>query len=215
MREVDLRRGWRRRGRAVDTRRGGRAPAVDGTFKHEAAPVPPVYAVVGCTDCGSLWLLSDPDASDTADCRRCGRTHRTERLRRFYEAEDRAAARQARTALLAEKRGESDAVADLDHVADLERALDGDGVVDDAQRLERAGVDPDAVTEAGAVDNGGSRSRDEVVRDAVAEQDAPDEAAVVAYAVEHGVPETAARDLLERLVRRGEATESGGEFRLL
>jgi len=174
-----------------------------------------VYAVVGCTDCGSLWLLADPDASDTADCRRCGRTHRVERLRRFYEDDDRAAARQARTRLLAQRRDGDDAVADLDHVADMERALDGDGVVDDEERLERAGVDPDAVAEAGAVDAGGSRSRDEIVRDAVAEQDAPDEAAVVDYAVEHGVPADAARDLLERLVRRGEATAAGGRYRLL
>ncbi|MFB6125797.1 MAG: DUF5817 domain-containing protein [Halolamina sp.] len=174
-----------------------------------------MYAVVGCTDCGTLWLLSDPADSDSAQCPRCGRTHQTDKLRRLHEAEDRAAARQARAALLAEKRDESDAFAAVDHVADLERAVDDDGVVDDEEYLADAGLDPDEVAAAGASDAGGSRSRDEIVRDAVAEQSEPEEADVVAYATAHGVPESAARDLLARLVRRGDATAAGGTYRLL
>jgi len=53
-----------------------------------------------------------------------------------------------------------------------------------------------------------------VVRDALREGNAT-EAAVVGYATDHGVPAEAARDILDRLTRRGEATESRGEYRLL
>ena len=68
-----------------------------------------MYAVVGCTDCENLWLLTDPHAAETATCPRCGRTHRTKKLRRFVEEESREAARQARSALLAKQGGNSEA----------------------------------------------------------------------------------------------------------
>lgn len=173
-----------------------------------------MYVVVGCGECGSLWLLADPDDSDSATCPQCGRRHQTDKLRRLFEGEDRDAARQARARLLATRGDEAETFAGVDHVADIEDAVDDDVVVDE-EYLESAGLDPAEVEAAGEVGNGGSRSRDEVVRDAVAEQDEPSEADVVAYASEHGVPESAARDLLERLVRRGEATENGGTYRLL
>jgi hypothetical protein len=54
-----------------------------------------------------------------------------------------------------------------------------------------------------------------VVRDAIREGDRPDEDRVVAYAVDNGVPAEAARDLLEKLTRRGEVSESRGRYRLL
>jgi hypothetical protein len=38
---------------------------------------------------------------------------------------------------------------------------------------------------------------------------------VAAYAAERGVPDAAARDLLEKLSRRGEVSESRGRYRLL
>jgi DNA-directed RNA polymerase subunit RPC12/RpoP len=173
-----------------------------------------MYAVVGCTDCGTYWLLSDPGDAETATCPRCGSRHRTRKLRRFYESDDRDAARQARAALLAEKRGESDAFADLPSVAELERDAERPGV-DDREYLEAAGIDADEVAAAGETSGGGSPSRDEVVRAAVREQDRPDEDAVVDYATARGVPAAAARDLLARLTRRGEVSESRGRYRLL
>lgn len=173
-----------------------------------------MYAVVGCTDCGSYWLLSDPGDAETATCPRCGRRHRTRKLRRFYESNDRNAARQARAALLAEKSGETESFADLPSVDELDRELDGVGV-DDREYLEAAGIDADEVAAAGDVSDGDSLSRDEVVRAAVREQDRPDEGDVVDYATERGVPDDAARALLDRLVRHGEVSESRGRYRLL
>jgi len=173
-----------------------------------------MYAVVGCNECGTLWLLEDPDAADSATCPRCGKRHRTGKLKRFFESEERPPARQARSALLANRRDESEAFAEVDHVSELEERVEEAGV-DDREYLEASGLDADEVFAAGDADSGGSRSREAVLRDAVREADGATEAAIVAYAESHGVPPEAARDLLSKLVRRGEATESRGEYRLL
>lgn len=175
-----------------------------------------MYAVVGCSDCDHLWLLSDPRAAESATCPRCGRTHRTKKLRRLAEDENREAARQARAALLAKRGGNSEAFAETAHVADMERDIDDSGV-DDREYLEGSGLDPDAVAAAGERASSGStsRSRDEIVRDALRDHDAPTADAVAAYAESHGVPGEKARELLETLVRRGAVSESNGTYRLV
>lgn len=172
-----------------------------------------MYAVVGCTDCGSYWLLADPDDQDSAQCPTCGRTHQTQKLKRFHTSSDRASAVEARSRLLARKRGDEAAFDRVGDAAELERAVEEGTGVDEREYLDRSGLDPEAVSEAGDVSGGGSRSREEIVRDAVADSD--DRGAAVAAAVADGVPESAAQGLIDRLVRRGEATEAGGRLRLL
>lgn len=178
-----------------------------------------MYAVVGCNECGNMWLVTDPETSETAGCTRCGKTHRTAKLKRFFESDDRTAAREARAALLANKRGDSEAFADVAHVSELERQVEEAGV-GDREYLEGSGLDAEAVFDAGERaernrNGGGSRSREEVVRDAVRDADEATESAIVDAASEDGVDPETARDLLDRLVRRGEASESRGEYRLL
>jgi hypothetical protein len=169
-----------------------------------------MYAVVGCTDCHALWLLSDPGSAETATCPRCGRRHRTGKLKRLFTAEDREAAREARASMLADAADATGASVPSDAETDAP-------VVDDDEYLDAAGVDADAVAAAGERSDRRprSRSRPDVVRDALRELEAPDERDVVAYAAAHGVPEDAAADLLDRLVQRGEATAHGGTYRLL
>jgi len=175
-----------------------------------------MYAVVGCNECGNLWLLRDPQTNDSARCSRCGKTHQTAKLKRLFESDDRAAAREARSALLAKKRGDSEAFAAVEHVAELERAVEDAGI-DDREYLEGSGLDADAVFEAAtsSATNDSSRTRKAVVRDAVREADMPTEGEIVATAVENGVPEDDARDILAKLVRNGAVSESGGRYRLL
>jgi len=176
-----------------------------------------MYAVVGCTNCSMLWLLSDPRDSKTAQCPRCGKTHQTTKLKRLFESDDRSAAQQARSALLAKQQDASDAFADVDHVADLE-AQAADPAVDDREYLEATGLDADAVAAAGDHDGGGSTSREETLREAVAAaggDDRPTENEIVDYASQRGVPAEKARELLVKLCRQGEASESGGRYRLL
>jgi hypothetical protein len=173
-----------------------------------------MYAVVGCNGCGALWILTDPRETKTAQCPRCRKRHRTRKLKRFYRTEDRDAAREARAAMLAEQSGDSEAFDALPSVGEMERRLDDAGI-DDDEYLSASGLDADAVADAGDVRPSRSRSRPELVRAALRECDARTESEVVAYATERGVSASTARDVLERLVRRGEVTESGGEYRLL
>ncbi|MFB6302025.1 MAG: DUF5817 domain-containing protein [Haloferacaceae archaeon] len=174
-----------------------------------------MYAVVGCDACDALWLVADPGDAETATCSGCGKTHRTDRLRRLFESEDRATAREARATMLARRQGAGEAFESVPAGADLERAAESAGV-DDDEYLARRGVDPEAVAAADEdVRSDVATDRAGVVREAVERLDAPTEADVVAYAAERGVPEAAARDLLARLVRRGEAVESDGTYRPL
>jgi DNA-directed RNA polymerase subunit RPC12/RpoP len=171
-----------------------------------------MYAVVGCTQCGAYWLLTDPQASDSATCPTCGRRHQTKKLNRFFESEDREAAREARAALLAKKHGDSEAFADVAHVSELENLVEESGM-SEREYLEQSGLDADEVQAAGDTTREQSRSRDEKVRDAVREGGT--EAEVLERAVEDGVPRGAAEKLLEKLRRQGEVIQSGGELRLV
>jgi hypothetical protein len=176
-----------------------------------------MYAVVGCSECHALWLLADPRTAETATCPRCGRRHRTANLKRLHTAESRDAAREARASMLADRAGAGDAFEATPPVSDPDDAAT-DPVVDDREYLDAAGIDPDAAEAAGERAGGGggeSRSRPEVVRDAVRTLETPDEDDVVAYATDRGVPAAAATDLLDRLVRRGEVSESDGIYRPL
>jgi hypothetical protein len=173
-----------------------------------------MYAVVGCSDCSALWVVTDD--RETTRCPRCGTRHQFDRLRRFVETDDEAHAREVRASMLAARQDESASFAAVDGYADLERQTDHVGV-DDEEYLERGGVDPDAAREAGeraTAGHGGSRSRDEIVRDAVRDLDGPDREAVREYASERGVPHSAVDDLLDRLHERGELIDDGG-LRLL
>lgn len=178
----------------------------------ESAPLPSMYAVVGCSECGTYWLLTDPKESDSATCPKCGRRHQTTKLNRFYETEDREAAREARAALLAKKHGDSAAFDDVAHVSELEERVEESGL-SETEYLEASGIDADEVQAAGDTSKEPSRSRDEKVRDAVREGGT--EADVLDRAVDDGVPRGAAEKLLEKLRRQGEVIQSGGELRLV
>lgn len=171
-----------------------------------------MYAVVGCTDCTSLWVIET--GSDTAACPRCGSRHRTGQLRHFAEAEAAEAAREARSALVANRRDAGDTAPSF---GDLEAAI-GDDAVDDEARLEAAGIDPDAVAAAGERASSGtgvSQTRREVVLEALEAREAPTAEEVRSYAAARGVPDEYVDRALRKLVQAGEVTESGGAYRRL
>jgi hypothetical protein len=119
--------------------------------------------------------------------------------------------------MLATRQDMGDAFAGLDSFAEMDSYVDDSGI-DDETYLQESGVDTDAVaaaaerTERGS---GGTQSRKETVTQALRALETPDEEAVVAYASERGVPAEYTRKTLQKLVRAGEATESGGHYRLL
>lgn len=173
-----------------------------------------MYAVVGCSECQALWVVEG--RPETTACPRCGKRHAFAKRKRFFESEDAAAAKQARAALLAQRQGREDAFADLEDFRTMETALDDVGASDE-EYLGESGLDPDEVAAAGerATATQRSKSRSAVVREAIAEQDAPDEDAIVAYADEYDVPADYVRTALEKLVRAGEASETRGTYRLV
>ncbi|AQL43466.1 replication protein H [Halorientalis sp. IM1011] len=174
-----------------------------------------MYAVVGCSECDALRVVEG--RPERSECPRCGTSRKFEKLKQFVTTEDPDHAREVRAAMLAKRQGREDAFADLDSFAEMERYLDEAGV-DDEEYLEGSGVDTDEVGAAAARAEqgaGGGRSRKETVLAALREQDEPTAASVVDYATERGVPAAYVRDALEKLVRRGEVTESGGTYRLL
>jgi hypothetical protein len=172
-----------------------------------------VYTLVGCRECDALWIVAD--RPETTNCPRCQTRHPFDRLKSFAQDEDEALVREARTRLLATRQGDAEAIEDLDHYEELETEVEEAGIADE-EYLEAVGIDAEAVAEADSDDGGsGSESRKEIVRRGVHELDAPTAEDVLAFANERDVPRDRARKLLDRMVRAGEVSETGGEYRAL
>ncbi|PSQ43641.1 replication protein H [Halobacteriales archaeon SW_5_68_122] len=167
-----------------------------------------MYSVVGCSECRHLWIVEG--RPETTQCPRCRSHYRFESLKAFAETDTSDAAARVRSSMLADR---------TDNGEFLDPAeVDTDAVgVDDETYLSASGVDADAAAAAGerATDSGGSRSRREVVLDALSELEEPTATDVRAYATEAGVPESYVETALEKLRRAGEVTESGGVYRRL
>ncbi|MCL7416393.1 MAG: DUF5817 domain-containing protein [Halalkalicoccus sp.] len=172
-----------------------------------------MYAVVGCTDCSALWIVEG--RQETVRCRGCGRTHQYGNLKRFVETDEADHAREVRASMLASRSGHADAFAAVDSFSDLDSQVERD-VVTDEELLEGAGIDGEAAASAGETNaTSGSNSRKEVVLAAVEESGDSTAEAITAYATDHGVPESYVERALEKLVRAGELSESGGRYRRL
>lgn len=175
-----------------------------------------MYAVVGCRKCSNLWVVEGRPGS--TQCPRCGHRREWKKLKKFVTTEDKSHAVEVRSSMLANRSGHGEAFAEMDSFDALESQV-AEAVVSDDEYLEGSGLDAEEVAaageRAGSGSSGGSRSRTETVKAAVAELDEPTAADVAAYCEEHGVDGEWARTALERLARSGEVTESGGVYRLL
>jgi len=174
-----------------------------------------MYAVVGCSECSALWVAGG--RPETSQCPRCGQRRQHAKRRKFVETDDEDHAREVRSSMLANRQGQGEAFAELDSFAEMDRQVDEAGV-DDETYLEASGVDSDSVAAAGdRAERGsdGGSSRRETVLQAVRDLEEPTEADVVAYTTERGVPADYTRRALAKLVRAGQATESGGSYRLV
>jgi hypothetical protein len=167
-----------------------------------------MYSVVGCTACHTLWIVEG--RPETTQCPRCRRTHQFKKLKTFAETETSDAAARVRSSMLAER---SD---DGEFVDPAEIDLEGVGVSEE-EFLSASGLDADEVSAAGerATHSPGSRSRKQVVLDALVDLEEPTADDVASYAAEAGVPESYVEKTLEKLRRAGEVTVSGGVYRKL
>ncbi|WP_050049383.1 DUF5817 domain-containing protein [Halanaeroarchaeum sulfurireducens] len=173
-----------------------------------------MYAVVGCSDCGALWVVQG--RPETTSCPRCGSRHRFGALEKFVTTDDEDHARDVRATMLADERGGDEAVEQLKPYAEMESDIDEVGPSDE-EYLTASGVDPAAVEQAGerTTKQRRSRSQREVVLDALDDLENPDEAGIVEYAAERGVPADYVRTALEKLLRRGEIAGGSDGYRLL
>lgn len=168
-----------------------------------------MYSVVGCSECHELWVVEG--RPETTQCPRCETRHRFERLKSFTETDTSEAAARVRSSMLANRSDDGEFVDP--------REIDVESVgMSDADFLRAAGLDADAVSAAedrSERSAGDSRSRKQVVLDALSELEEPTDDAVVEYAGAAGVPESYAERALEKLRRAGEVTESNGVYRKL
>lgn len=171
-----------------------------------------MYAVVGCSNCGTFWIVEG--RPETTACPRCRTRHEFDRLRVFHRADEATEAREARSALLAARQEREDAHERLDSFAAMETAAQ-ESIVDDEEYLTEFGLDPEAVAAAGESESSGPTSRREIVLDALGTLETPTRSAVREYAVERGVPEEAVERALEALGRQGSIAEEESGFRLL
>jgi hypothetical protein len=175
-----------------------------------------MYSVVGCDECQALWIVEG--RPETSQCPRCGKTRGFEKRRQFVTTDDEDHAREVRASMLAARQGHGDDFADLDSFAEMEEYVDEAGI-DDETYLEESGIDPGDVAAAGertrGPASGEASSQKSIVRKAVRDLDGPTESAILSYSEERGVEPDRARRVLEKLVRSGEVTENGGEYRLL
>ncbi|RBI61654.1 replication protein H [halophilic archaeon] len=172
-----------------------------------------MYSVVGCNECNNLWIVDG--RPETTQCSRCGKRHRFGKLKTFVETDDEDHAREVRSSMLANRQGHGEAFAELESFAEMESQVEDAGV-DDAEFLERSGVDVDEVETAAERDRrSGSTSKREIVREALETLDRPTADEVVAYASDRGISGEYTERALEKMVRGGEVSESRGRYRPL
>ncbi|WP_458188015.1 DUF5817 domain-containing protein [Haladaptatus sp. NG-WS-4] len=172
-----------------------------------------MYSVVGCNACSNLWIVDG--RPETTQCSRCGKRRTFRKLKKFVETDDEDHAREVRASMLANRQGHGDAFAELDSFAEMDSRVEDAGI-DEEEFLDRSGIDTEEV--AAASDRSRrteSKSRKQVVLDALSTLDRPDESDVVAYARERGVSREYVDRTLEKLVRRGEVSENRGRYRRL
>lgn len=167
-----------------------------------------MYEVVGCGDCGTLWVHEGD--TETTTCRGCRRRIATEKLRTLATAKTVEEARELRSRLLAERAADGDLVAGYGETA---TAADAAGMPDD-DYLSAMGVDLAEVEAAGEAPESRRRGTDaEIVLETVATLEEATRGAVRSEAAERGVDEV--EQVLERLTAAGEITVEGGTYRRL
>lgn len=176
-----------------------------------------MYAVVGCGECQALWIVEGKP--ERSQCPRCSKTRPFSSRRAFVTTDDKAHAREMRSRLLAAEAGHEETYERAGTVAELAEQAASAGVDDDSY-LEGMGLDPAAIE--ASVDHGGtdSRSRTEIVRDAITTlENAPDEQptreTIREYANEYGIPVDYTERMLEKMRQQGEVCANDGVYRLL
>lgn len=163
-----------------------------------------MYVVVGCPACRQLWIRQP--GGETCACPRCGRRHRVETLRALVRVDTVEAAREARSALLAERSDADDAAGYLE----LEDELAAAGLPEEAM-FEATGIDPDAVRAVEESPGKARRSAPERILALLEKLEPVRSERIESAAAEHGIDVERAGRILADLRETGEVvrTEEG------
>ena len=173
-----------------------------------------IRTVTVCSNCKTVFIVKK--LPKTTTCRGCGKRHKFKKLKRYYQTEDKDAARKARTEFQARVR-------DLDD--HFERAREkgvledtADQLITDDEYLDAKGVDPEAVADAEerAIEaTHRQKSQKDIVLDAVTEQENPNRDDVRAYAEQFGMDGEKALKKLDKFREYGEVSGTyNGPFRI-
>lgn len=165
-----------------------------------------MYIVVGCPDCRAVWI--NQLTGETATCPQCRRAHQVDRLRRLAERETIEGARDARTAILAERDDQ-----DLETLAgwsELSEAAETAGI-DDTEYFTAMDV-PEPSDQSDASTTGPPTT---VIPELIAAVDNPTRAVITEQAEAVGIDPERTEDVLDRLISHGEVLEEDGRLRRL
>ena len=169
-----------------------------------------MYSVVGCPECRAIWIREG--AAETTTCPRCRTRHQVDRLRPLATTETPEAAREARTAILTEREGATEAAGYLETASELDTPS-----VPDSELLEAHEVEAEAVDAAGdrATASADTMSARERVRRLLEELSEPTEQHLLEAGIQHGLDPDDTREILHRLRRAGDVIQDGEGYRLL
>lgn len=170
-----------------------------------------MYTIVVCPNCENVKIVKD--RPKRTQCGRCKKRHKFRDLKHFYQCEDSDEARQARAVVLAQV---NDREAEYERLSnqgvfdgEVERAIDTD------EYLEAKGIDVEELDVTDTEEKQRSKSRKEIVKEALNTLDQPERADVLDYAADRDVPREKAEDILDRLRERGHLIESSNGLRLI
>lgn len=167
-----------------------------------------MYNVVGCGECGALWLITD--VPETTQCPRCGTRHSTDNLRILAASDDQATARQARAQLLASRQGVDDPSGILEATVDVPIASPSDSRHEADDR-----GDPDLMLTDHDQEAGSARSQREILMAGLRDLDEPTHDEILEFATARGISAEYVESALEKLVRDGAIRKESDTYRLL
>lgn len=177
------------------TSAGGKVNVLASQPSHEQLVMTWTHAVVGCTECSGLWIIT-PDP-DTAICPRCGTRHQTTKLRKLATTTSKTQARELRGRLLAEQHG-----------------VDADAIENTSYLTVEPDIDDPTKPTTETTDSAVTLSKPELLEHTIHTLDTPTQETILDAMTAHGLKAEETTTLLEKLRHDGAIIKENDEYRL-
>lgn len=158
-----------------------------------------MYRVIVCPNARCRGVSIVKDSPQQTECSRCRSSHVLDKFRTSYRADDMETARAARTKLVTKIRDDG---ATFDELKEM-GALNDDEVGSVFDKQVKSAKDED------------TRTPQEKIQDAITESDPATKETIIAKAESYGMSHDKSEKLLDRILQKGHAIESGDEITLL